>query len=435
MKPYDSLAEFEAVRLLALNDATAAAAQLSLLSHVSTTTIVRVYYGPPGTGKTLAAVQQAVRLADPGFAEQADVAACFRRMNELTRHIAFVTFHPSLQYEDVVESIRPVLLEELPEDVEPDPDADGAEYVEPPEAKKTAAVGYAHYDGPIMRLAGEALRHPDEQFVLVIDEINRGDVSRILGPLLSTLEPDKRAGGTYPIGFERQYPLRGAVDTRGFLPANLHVLGTMNSADRNIALVDYALRRRFEFVALPPDPEKLAQTEDEEPLNLRVLLTTLNDRLAHLLDDDHRIGHGYFMRCRTNSDVVDVFGKSVLPLLFEYFYGDEGLVALVLGDRPGVEPAIVSVSLAAADFEGVFGMPVEQARAFGLSGSRDRVKLRVDPRFWNPNRVPPGPDDVAYAVNALQKLAAPPAPPAHPPGGHVDAADDVVFPAPGAAEG
>ena len=397
MKPFDNLTDFEAFRSLALADPGAASSQLALQAHISTNTLVRIYFGPPGTGKTLMAVQQAVKVVDPGFADQDDFSACFRRMNELHDQIAFVTFHPSLQYEDVVESIRPRLIGgDQIGGSDGDPEASGS--------GEDTSVGYTRFDGPLMRLAVRAIRHSNQQYVVVIDEINRGDVSRILGPMISALEADKRIGADFPIGFERQYPDNLDGDTRMFLPGNLHILGTMNSADRNIALVDYALRRRFDFVSCPPDPGLLAQTVDEAPLNLRELLQVINGRIAFLLDDDHRIGHGYLMGVNTNAEAVRAFAQKILPLLSEYFYGDEGLIALVLGDRIGGAFNVMAIEPATHNFATLFDMTQDDAGQYGMRPGRAHLALNVDPRFWNTERMPPGPDNDGYAVSALRKL-------------------------------
>src|SRR5690606_34149395 len=153
------------------------------------------------------------------------------------------------------------------------------------------------------------------EFVIVIDEINRGDLSRILGPLISTLESDKRVGAEFPIGIELQHPRAEELESRLFMPSNLHLIGTMNSSDRNIALVDHALRRRFDFIQIPPEPALLRDTVDTPSVDCGRLLRTLNARIEHLLDADHCIGHGYFVGCDTNAKVVERFASKIIPLL------------------------------------------------------------------------------------------------------------------------
>jgi 5-methylcytosine-specific restriction protein B len=407
--PFDDLRDFEKFRGIALQDPTAARLQLQLRQSKTARTIVRIYYGPPGTGKTLTAVREAVRLADPGFGDLNDFAKCFARFAQLTSQVAFVTFHQSLQYEDVVESIRPALSQD--EGLETVADADEPEAAAPAGAGNdpaaTTALHYAFHEGPLMRLRRQAAENPSDEYVLVIDEINRGDPSRILGPLLSAIEPDKRAGSEFPIGFEAQYP-RSEEDTRFFLPANLHIIGTMNSADRNIALVDYALRRRFEFVELPPNESVLPATVEGTPgLEPRALLAALNQRIRFLLDADHRIGHGYFARVKTNMDVIEVMARKVLPLLAEYFYGTEHLLLLTLGDTVGGPYNVHKIERSDEQFDDVFSLPLETAVEIGYRAPANDLAVRVDSRFWNPHSLVPGPDDEDYAVRAIRKIYEP----------------------------
>jgi 5-methylcytosine-specific restriction protein B len=411
--PFRDLSEFEQFRSLAFQDAAAAMLRAQLRRSPSTRSVVRIYFGPPGTGKTLNAVRQAVELVDPAFPGLDDFEQCFARFNELAGRVAFLTFHQSLQYEDVVEAIRPFLsgAEEAASESDEsselassgDEELDGASAPESEESKDSG-LRYTLHAGPVMRMIRAAAEDPANEHVLVIDEINRGDISRILGPLISAIEPDKRAGAEFPIGFEAQYPRAPGLESRIFLPPNLHIIGTMNSADRNIALVDYALRRRFEFAECPPLEGLLGSTNDADAIDIRALLTSLNRRIRYLLDKDHCIGHGYFMGCDTNADVIERFARRILPLLAEYFYGNESNLLLVLGDRPGGTYNIHLIERPEVAFEGVFGVDVEDALDLGYRAQQARIAISVDPRFWDANRLIPGPRDEAFAVKALQKI-------------------------------
>ena len=161
------------------------------------------------------------------------------------------------------------------------------------------------------------------KYVLVIDEINRGDVSKIFGELITLIEEDKRIGKEHQMTVTLPY----SRETFG-VPNNLYIIGTMNTADRSIALLDTALRRRFDFEEMMPTPELLS--ENVEGVDLAQLLTQINDRIKKDYDKDHQIGHSYLMGVKNKEQLERAYKNRILPLLNEYFYNDIDTVAKIL---------------------------------------------------------------------------------------------------------
>jgi hypothetical protein len=201
--------------------------------------------------------------------------------------------------------------------------------------------------------------------VLIIDEINRGNVSQIFGELITLIEPDKRNDKKEEISVTLPYSKDEFT-----VPSNLYIIGTMNTADRSVEALDTALRRRFSFKAMLPEPEKLA--ENCEGINLQKLLNAVNSRLEVLKDLDHTVGHAWFWNVNNLKDLKEVYANKILPLLQEFFYNDYEKLGLVLGDSFFEENSQVSASIF-AKFSGGNGIAgqYEQVWRYKLKDPKD----------------------------------------------------------------
>jgi 5-methylcytosine-specific restriction enzyme B len=231
----------------------------------------------------------------------------------------FVTFHPSYSYEDFVVGLRPVSVNE---------------------GEQQPRTEFRMVDGVFKQICAQAKANPGKRYALFIDEINRANIAKVFGELITLIEGDKRAryspSGDLIGGIEIQLPgvyREGGGDEKFGVPANLDIYGTMNTADRSIALLDIALRRRFEFEALDPIYSVIDRRVDTVDLSL--LLERINSRLEYLADRDRQIGHAYFNRVKSLGDLQRCFQLQVIPLLQEYFFDDWGNVTAVLSDKSG----------------------------------------------------------------------------------------------------
>ncbi|MCI8327322.1 MAG: AAA domain-containing protein [Lachnospiraceae bacterium] len=184
------------------------------------------------------------------------------------------------------------------------------------------------------RLGHTVIKENTEPYVFIIDEINRGNISKIFGELITLIENTKRAG--MPEAISAVLPYSG---TEFSVPSNVYILGTMNTADRSIAMMDTALRRRFQFIEMMANPQVLRTIHADrvEDLDVAAMLEKINERITFLYDREHTIGHAFFTDLKGENATVEklqsIFEKSVIPLLQEYFYEDYQKIQFVLGDN------------------------------------------------------------------------------------------------------
>lgn len=263
----------------------------------------QILYGPPGTGKTYHMVARALAIINGESVEE--IERNIERFRELrdSGQIAMVTFHQNFAYEDFIEGIRPAL-----------------------ENGTDGQIRYERCDGIFKQIAEAAKEEMDKPFVLIIDEINRGNIAKIFGELITLIEDSRRLGADD----ETKVTLPYSKDSFG-VPKNLYLIGTMNTADRSIQLLDTALRRRFDFVEMMPKPELIS--ENVEGVNCKRMLEEMNKRITTLLDRERQIGHTYLLGVDDMAGLSDSFQNKIFPLLQEYFFDDWAKIRAVLGEN------------------------------------------------------------------------------------------------------
>jgi hypothetical protein len=258
-----------------------------------------IYYGPPGTGKTY----KMQNLLQTDYVSD-DPQPIHR--------YSMVTFHQSYGYEEFIEGLRA-------------------------KTDDKHNITYRVESGAFLKLCEQAEKDPESRYAVMIDEINRGNISKIFGELISLIESDKRKGCKHEMSVT--LPYSGSSFS---IPRNVDIIGTMNTADRSLALMDIALRRRFEFEEMMPQYELLSGTE-VAGVDLAELLKTMNQRIKYLYDREHCLGHAFLLPVKVAKEndgertawecLKSIFKNKIIPLLEEYFYDDWHKIHLVLGDN------------------------------------------------------------------------------------------------------
>jgi len=233
----------------------------------------------------------------------------FNPEQKINKRYEFITFHQSYSYEEFIEGLKPKKSED---------------------ETQSDNIIYEIVPGVFKRIADKAKKDPENNYALFIDEINRGNISKIFGELITLIEEDKRAGNENEMTVTLPYS-----GEQFSVPNNLYIIGTMNTADRSIAMIDTALRRRFEFKEMMPRIDLLNGVMIDG-IKIDRLLEEINKRIEFLYDRDHTIGHSYFLELKKNGTyryLCDIFINKIIPLLQEYFFDDWEKIQIVLGDQ------------------------------------------------------------------------------------------------------
>ena len=241
------------------------------------------------------------------------------------QRFSMVSFHQAYGYEEFVEGIRPVMAAASQSN------------------NSESQMSYAITDGAFLKLCQRAANDPQQRYAMLIDEINRANVSRVFGELLSLIEPDKRAGTPNAMTISLAYSGRAFS-----VPANVDIYATMNTQDHSLAPLDMALRRRFRFINCPPQPELLPTvhlnkgsevTDEAESINLGKVLTGLNHRISQTLGFEAQLGHAFLFSVQSLEELQTAFTEQIIPQLAQAAGGQVAVLRYIFKDEQQLMPA------------------------------------------------------------------------------------------------
>lgn len=247
----------------------------------------------------------------------------------------------------------------------------------------------------LLKQESKISNNADQPYVLVIDEINRGNISRILGELITLIEDSKRKGSSEALEVMLPYSRKPFI-----VPNNFYIIGTMNSLDRSLTGLDIALQRRFTFIEIPPKPD-IIKNENGDLLEIKGrdrnghiisitvadLLIVINQRIEVLLDCDHCIGHANFMTLTSNSDVIElskIFKQKIIPQLQEYFFDDWSKINMILNNNGMLISESVSINQLFLDIDGI---------------DRESIEFLKSQKSWSINK-----DNIFEDITTYKKI-------------------------------
>lgn len=259
--------------------------------------------------------EDGIRFIEENLADQLEFLNAKNSQRKIEDFYKFITFHQSYSYEEFIEGIKPKINND----------------------DDNSTISYEYNRGIFKEICQQANSDPSNNYLLIIDEINRGNISKIFGELITLIEPDKRVVPNGERIFENTKTKNEELvvtlpytKSKFGVPSNLYILGTMNTSDRSIASIDIALRRRFKFLEMMPKRELVA----DFGINFADVFENLNTKIKILLDRDHQIGHSYFIKTKYENAGSDelkaIWFSEILPLLNEYFYCDWEKLKLVV---------------------------------------------------------------------------------------------------------